>query len=204
MSVITCRSNQVRGARELSCKRPAEPFYNYVGGASGAWEVTALSTRRGEPLAPVTHVDITHGDVDPVPAGIVWVMSGLVRSTRYVTREEFTRTDTQRPGVDAVGQPCAALIAIRRSPDWWQLGSGARREIQQAQLRRTRELGFLSTFFRRWQRRVDLSEQFDCVLWFEYEPRDVAAFDELLAEWRASEDWKYLDRECDIRLVHSV
>jgi hypothetical protein len=64
-------------------------------------------------------------------------------------------------------------------------------------------LRYLSSIVRRWQYRRDLSTQFDCVTWFEYEPRDSAAFDDLLTAWRASEEWNYVDRECDIRLVGS-
>ena len=37
--------------------------------------------------------------------------------------------------------------------------------------------------------------------WFEYVPSDAAAFDELVAELRATEEWTYVDREIDIRVV---
>jgi hypothetical protein len=36
---------------------------------------------------------------------------------------------------------------------------------------------------------------------FDYAKADVAAFDELLAALRATEEWKHVDREFDIRLV---
>ena len=35
------------------------------------------------------------------------------------------------------------------------------------------------------------------------DPAHGAAFEELLVELRASEEWKYVDREVDIRLVNS-
>jgi hypothetical protein len=37
--------------------------------------------------------------------------------------------------------------------------------------------------------------------WFEYALSDSAAFDELVAELRATEEWAYVDREIDIRVV---
>lgn len=201
MSVITCRSNRLRGARELSRKRPTESLYNYVGGSSGAWEVTQLTTGRGEPLAAVTHVEIINGHLDRIPMGTSWVLSGLVQNTRYVTREE--RRPVGRGARGPFPPTCAALIPTLRSPEWWELGHAARQELQQAQSP-LHGLRFLSAMIRRWQYRWDLSEQFDGVTWFEYEPRDSAAFDDLLADWRASEEWKYVRRECDIRLVRAA
>lgn len=42
---------------------------------------------------------------------------------------------------------------------------------------------------------------FDFVTLFNYAKADAAAFDELVATVRATEEWKYIDREFDIRLV---
>ena len=49
----------------------------------------------------------------------------------------------------------------------------------------------------------DLSEHepFDFLTWFEYEPAKEAAFNKLAAELPAIEEWKYVEREVDIRLV---
>lgn len=198
MSVITCRSNRLRGARELSRKHPTETFYNYVGGSSGAWQVTQMSTGRGEPLMPVTHVNIINGPLDRMPIRASWVLSGLVQNTLYITREE-RQSASRGTSSEPLPPTCAALIPILYSPEWWELGPPARRELQQSQPMRG-----LSAMMRRWQYRWDLSEQFDGVTWFEYEPRDSAAFDDLLANWRASEKWKFVQRECDIRLVRAA
>ena len=45
------------------------------------------------------------------------------------------------------------------------------------------------------------NEPFDFLTWFEFAPSDSQAFDKLVAELRASEEWTYVDREVDIRLV---
>lgn len=200
MSIITCRSNQLRKGRDLLWGRPAETCYNYVGGTSGNWEITDLNTYRGQALTPVTHIDIINGRMERTPAGAAWVFSGYVQNTRYVTREELLPPGSRRSFNSRPPRTCAALIALRRSEEWWQLGDAARREIQQTQLAGLR---YLTAMVRRWRHRLDMSDQFDCVTWFEYEPQDSSAFEDLLADWRASEEWKYINRECDIRLIQS-
>ncbi len=200
MSVITCRSNQLRKARELWWGRCNDTCYNYVGGTSGAWEVSELTTYRGPPLVPVSHLEIINGPMERTPSSATWVFSGFVQNTRYVSREELLPPSSRRAFTAPPPRTCAALIPLRRSKEWWQLGDAVRREIQQSQ---QSSLRYLSAMVRRWRHRLDLSDQFDCVTWFEYEPQDSSAFEDLLADWRASEEWKYIDRECDIRLVHS-
>ena len=56
---------------------------------------------------------------------------------------------------------------------------------------------------RRLHHSRDLGERepFDFLTWFEYALADTAAFDELVAELRATEEWAYVDREIDIRVV---
>jgi hypothetical protein len=45
------------------------------------------------------------------------------------------------------------------------------------------------------------SEPFDFLTWFEFAPADELAFDQLLAELRATGEWAFVEREVDIRLV---
>jgi len=47
------------------------------------------------------------------------------------------------------------------------------------------------------------TEPVDFLTWFEYAPSHESGFEELLIELRASEEWKYVDHEVDIRLVNS-
>jgi len=202
MSVITCRSNVLRGTRSCPRQLPHDAQYNYVGGNGGAWSVTSASALSGLPLARVTHIDIVRGPLSRTPPGTAWVLSGLVRNTRYVSREDFETRAPEIPHAPKSTAMCAALIAIRRSKQWWELGHQVRREILETQSDLwTAGLHYLTGMVRRWQHRRDLSEQFDCVTWFEYEPHDAEAFDKLLTAWRASEEWSYVARECDIRLA---
>jgi len=52
-------------------------------------------------------------------------------------------------------------------------------------------------------RDLETSEPFDFVTLFDYAPADAAAFDDLLGALRATEEWKFVDREIDIRFVRS-
>jgi hypothetical protein len=65
-------------------------------------------------------------------------------------------------------------------------------------------LKYLPAVARRLHHCRDLGENepFDFLTWFEYAFSDSAAFDELVAELRSSEEWAYVDREIDIRVVH--
>ena len=45
------------------------------------------------------------------------------------------------------------------------------------------------------------SEPFDFLTLFDYAKTDASAFDDMLAELRATEEWKFVEREVDIRLV---
>lgn len=64
-------------------------------------------------------------------------------------------------------------------------------------------LQYLPAIARRLHHCRDLGENepFDFLTWFEYAPADEAAFNRLAAELRATEEWRYVDREIDIRLV---
>ena len=44
-------------------------------------------------------------------------------------------------------------------------------------------------------------EPFDFLTWFEYAPSDSQAFEKLAGALRASEEWRYVEREVEIRLM---
>jgi len=62
-------------------------------------------------------------------------------------------------------------------------------------------LEYLPAIARRLHHSRDLGEGFDFLTWFEFAPTDAAAFDEVLARLRATEEWTYVEREVEIRLV---
>lgn len=62
-------------------------------------------------------------------------------------------------------------------------------------------LAYLPQIARQLHHSRDLGEPFDFLTWFEFAPEHTPAFDKLLAQLRASEEWAYVEREIDIRLV---
>jgi hypothetical protein len=44
------------------------------------------------------------------------------------------------------------------------------------------------------------AEPFDFLTWFEFAPADGIAFDELLRRLRETEEWRYVEREVELRL----
>ena len=45
------------------------------------------------------------------------------------------------------------------------------------------------------------SQPFDFITLFDYANEDSSAFEDLVAALRATEEWKYVDREIDIRMI---
>lgn len=202
MSIVTCRSHLSRGVPQLLKVRSAETLFNYVGGSTGEWRITNVVNHSGSALKPASHISITNGELTRIPAGTSWVLRGVVNNTRYVTREErFDRLI--RPAIPySDTATCAALIPIRKSHAWWKLAKADRREIVEERSRRiTNGFGFIPAIARRLQYSRDLGEPFDFVTWFEYDVGDASIFDELVNVLRTSEEWNYVEREIDIRLV---
>lgn len=202
MSIVTCRSHLSQGVPQLLKQRPAETLFHYVGGTTGGWRVTRAVTHSGLPLKAVNCVEITNGRLDRPPGGSSWVLRGLVSNTRYITREDRGEPEPRDSGHPVAEVTCAALIPIRKSAAWWNLALKERREIQEARWRHLANgLQFVPAVVRRLQTSRNSGEPFDFVTWFEYAPQDSSIFDDLAATLRASEEWRFVEREIDIRLV---
>jgi hypothetical protein len=202
MSIITCRSHFTREPQRFIVGQQEEVLLNYIGGSTGSWHVNSVTTHAGAPLKTATHVEIVKGRACRPPMASSWVLRGVVRNTRFVTREELPSLDPQflKPG--PVHSSCAALIPIRKSAAWWNLEHDERQEIVDA---RSRQLGrgmrFLPAIARRFLYGRDLGEPFDMVTWFEYSSRDQSIFDDLAGALRSSIEWQYIERDVEIRLV---
>ena len=98
----------------------------------------------------------------------------------------------------------AALIPIRKSDAWWALAQDERRAVMEDQSRHIRMgMKYLPAVARKLHHCRDLGEPFDFLTWFEYAPEDASAFEELVGLLRGTPEWKYVDREVDIRLIQS-
>ena len=177
---------------------------SFVGGDAGAWRVVTINAIVGDPLVDVQRLDVVSGDAAPIGRRAGWILRGVTSNERYVTRPEKERLVERQPSLGRPEATCAALIPLRKTAEWWALTQDERRRVFEDDSRHIATgLRHLPAVARRLHHCRDLSEQqpFDFLTWFEYAPADAAAFDALVAELRASAEWRYVDREIDLRLV---
>ena len=178
--------------------------FSFVGGEVGQWRVVSIRTVVGDALAHVERLNILAGAVPQVPEGATWLLRGLTSNERYVIRREKEQLVAKQPPLGRSQATCAALIPIRKTASWWALAQDERQRVfEESSKHVATGLRYLPAVARRLHHCRDLGENepFDFLTWFEYAPSDSAAFDELVAELRASEEWVYVDREIDIRVV---
>ena len=179
-------------------------LFTFVGGKVGKWSVVSAKAIAGEPLPAVDRLDIVTGAVAALPDGGKWMLRGVTSNDRYVTRDEKERLVNKQA---ALGRPEAthmALIPIRKSAKWWALTQDERRALFEEKSKHVAVgLKYLPGVARRLHHCRDLgeSEPFDFLTLFDFAKADAKAFDDLVAELRATEEWKFVEREVDIRLV---
>src|SRR5258708_27420361 len=179
-------------------------FASLMGGQSGAWQITSLLTVKGETLAPVRSLSITSAAaiaLPLLPSRTSWRLAGGASHLRYVERAEKTQLAAVQAGLGRPEATYAALIPIRKSSAWWGLTQEERREIfEDTSHHIAVSLKYLPAIARQLYHCRDLGEPFDFLTWFEYEPAHAEAFEELVAMLRATEEWRYVEREVDIRV----
>ena len=129
-----------------------------------------------------------------------WLMKGVVSNLRYTTAAEAEMLVSNSAGLGRSEASRAVLIPIRKSAAWWALAQDERRRIYEEQSKHT-SIGakYIPAIARRLHHSRDLGEPFDFLTWFEFAPEHETAFDELLAELRASLEWTFVDREVEFR-----
>ena len=173
------------------------PFtVTFSAGDAGPWCIERMYAISGPGLAAATHLALTD-----IP-GATWRLRGVVSHPRYSTAAELKELAGVQAGLSRNEATCAALIPIRKSEAWWSMAQDERRAIFEDRSRHIAlSMKYLPAVARRLHHARDLGEPFDFLTWFEFAPKHVAAFDALLAELRASEEWKYVEREVEIRLT---
>jgi chlorite dismutase len=178
-------------------------LFSFVGGAVGPWRVVSMTTVTGDPLSDVQRLDVVSG-TPATTAGWSWALRGMTSNERYVTRAEKDRLTALQPALGRPEATCAALIPLRKTAAWWALTQDERRRILEDDSHHIATgLRYLPAVARRLHHCRDLDGHgpFDFLTWFEFAPGDAPAFDTLVAELRATEEWRYIDREIDIRLT---
>lgn len=179
-------------------------LFSFIGGDTGIWRAIKMEVIVGEPLPAARRLAIAAGAEIPSDLQAAWVLRGITSDERYVVREERREMVAKQQVLGRPEATCAALIPIRKNVSWWALTQDERQRIFEEQSKHVKiGLQYFPTLARRLHHCRDLSENepFDFLTWFEYAPAQEAAFNKLLAELRATEEWKYVEREVDIRLV---
>ena len=179
-------------------------FTIFRGGRSGAWRVTRFTPVRGASLSPTPALSVVHSlsiALPIMPSLTSWRLAGVASHLRYTERDEKKRLDASPAEIGRVEATCAALIPIKKSASWWELTQEERRQIFEDRSHHiANSLKYLPAVARQLYHSRDLGEPFDFLTWFEYAPTDADTFEELVRTLRATEEWRYVEREVDIRM----
>jgi Chlorite dismutase len=179
-------------------------FTVFRGGQSGAWRVTRFAPVKGAALARTPALSSVYSAsiaLPILPSITSWRLAGVASHVRYVERAEKEQLAAVQAGLGRPEATCAALIPIKKSAAWWEMTQEERREIFEDKSHHIAgSLKYLPAIARQLYHCRDLGEPFDFLTWFEYEPAHADAFEELVAMLRATEEWRYVEREVDIRV----
>lgn len=183
-------------------KSPLE--VSFVAGSSGRWVIDRVSPVIGESLAAAPRLEVIEGrDTlrDPIE---FWTLRGTTSNTRYTTHAESQAMAARQEGLGRTSATRAALIPVRKTDAWWSLSQDERRAIFEEQSHHIAiGIEYLPAIARRLHHSREMGEPFDFLTWFEYSPEHSADFERLVARLRASPEWRYVDREVDIRLTRA-
>ena len=180
-------------------------FTTFRGGQSGAWKIISLGEVKGQPLAPVPALSVVRSAaiaLPLLPSQTSWRLAGVTSHLRYVERAEKTQLEAVHAELGRPKASCAALIPIKKSSAWWELTQEERRQIFEDKSHHIAgSLKYLPAIARQLYHCRDLGEPFDFITWFEYAPEHADLFEELVGMLRATEEWTYVEREVDVRVM---
>ncbi len=182
---------------------PNPRAFSFVGGTAGSWLIASHHTLSGEPIATASRVAMVSGALPETPIGAAWMMRGAATNDRYTTATEKAELIARQAPIGREPSTRAALILLRKSAAWWGLAQDERRAILEEQSHHIAiGLRYLPAVARRLLHCRDFGtgEPFDFIGWLDYAPEDDGAFEEMLALLRATPEWRFMDREIDIRL----
>jgi chlorite dismutase len=181
---------------------PHPLLVTFAAGASGEWRVDRIDAVIGESLPAAERLAVLEGPEMPVVNERRWCLRGVTSNTRYTNRAELDALAARQQGLARPQATRAALIPIRKTEAWWALAQDERRAIFEE---RSAHIGlgleYLPAVARRLHHSRELGEPFDFLTWFEYAPEHAPLFEELVRRLRETEEWRYVDREVDIRLT---
>jgi hypothetical protein len=174
----------------------------FVAGDGGEFAIERIVAVSGDALPFAQKLALRHELLTHPPGA--WALRGVTGHVRYVERAEKTQLDQQSPPLGRAEATHAALIPIRKSAEWWALPQDERRLIFEERSRHIENsMKYLPRIARRLYQARELGEAFDFLTWFEFAPAHVGAFDELLGMLRSREEWTFVEREVEVRLVRN-
>jgi hypothetical protein len=175
---------------------------HFFGGAAGAYLVQTQRAVTGDGLPPAKRLRTQERGLPSQAADTAFCLRGVTSHQRYVERHEGTQLRAAQASLGRPEATLAAMIPIKKSEAWWGLAQDERRAIFETRSRHIADtLKCLPAIARRLHHARDLGEPFDFVTWFEYAPEHEGMFDELLGLLRATEEWQFVEREVELRLV---
>lgn len=176
-------------------------FTDFVGGSTGTWKVIGMETVIGLKLETVAYIDVVQHSLQNKNEGL-WTLTGFTSNIRYAEKNEREKLVAIQSDLGRPSATCAALIPIRKSDSWWVMAQDERRKIFEATSHHTETgLKYLPAIARKLYHCRDIGQPFDFLTWFEYAPENASAFEELVFSLRKTEEWNYVEREMDIRLI---
>lgn len=173
----------------------------FIAGSTGTWRIDGLNALKGDSLPTAARLEVFEGAEAAKVQDGSRRLRGVTSNTRYTKREEAVDLASKQADLGRTEATRAVLITIRKSAAWWDLAQDERRAIFEEQSRHI-SIGteYLPQVARRLQHSRDLGEPFDFLNWFEFAPEHTDAFNEMVGRLRQTAEWRYVDREIDIRL----
>lgn len=179
---------------------------SFVGGHTGEWKVAEIVPVIGSTLATPNYLSIHKEDLSlETEQASDWVLKGFASNLRYTTREEKNILDVNPSVLGKIENQFAVMIPIKKKETWWAMTQDERRKILEENSRHI-EIGskYLTSINRQLYHSRDLGEVFDFITWFEFSEENKSKFDELLAALRKTEEWSYVEREVEVRLMKII
>jgi chlorite dismutase len=181
---------------------PAPLLVTFSAGDAGPWRIHHMANVIGEGLPAAARLSVAEGQPPPVPDHAAWRLLGTTSNLRYTHRSEVLDLTAIQEGLGRRQATRAALIPIRKNETWWSLAQDERRAIMEEDSHHIAVgMRYLPAVARRLHHCRDLGGPFDFLTWFEYAPQDADSFEEMVRALRGTAEWKYVDREVDIRLT---
>jgi chlorite dismutase len=180
-------------------------FTTFRGGQSGGWKVTSVARVKGETLPKVAALSIIASEaiaLPLLPSQTSWRLAGVASHLRYTETAEKQQLTAVQAALGRSEATHAALIPIKKSAAWWELTQEERRKIFEDKSHHIAgTLKYLPAIARQLYHARDLGMPFDFLTWFEFAPEHASLFEELVGLLRATEEWTYVEREVDVRVM---